>query len=88
VNAVAPGYVWTEMIEKAVASGVYGGADILDKVPARRYARPEDIADAVLYLCSDGAAYVHGQTLVVDGGYSSYGAPSATAHRVTDRLAL
>jgi 3-oxoacyl-[acyl-carrier protein] reductase len=88
VNAVAPGYVWTEMIEKAVASGVYGGADILDKVPARRYASPEDIADAVLYLVSDGAAYVHGQTLVVDGGYSSYGAPSPTAHRVTDRLAL
>ena len=68
VNAVAPGYVWTSMIEKAVASGVYGGADILDKVPARRYAKPEDIADAVLYLVSDGADFVHGQTLVVDGG--------------------
>ncbi|MFO1541627.1 MAG: SDR family NAD(P)-dependent oxidoreductase [Chloroflexota bacterium] len=88
VNAVAPGYVWTAMIEKAVASGVYGGADILDKVPARRYATPEDIAAAVLYLVSDGAAFVHGETLVVDGGYSSYGAPSATAHPVRDRLAL
>jgi len=88
VNAVAPGYVWTEMVEKAVASGVYGGADILDKVPARRYARPEDIAGAVLYLVSDAADFVHGQTLVVDGGYTSYGAPSPTSHPVTDRVAL
>jgi len=88
VNAVAPGYVWTAMVEKAVASGVYGGADILDKVPARRYAKPSDIADAVLYLVSQGADFVHGQTLVVDGGYSTYGAPSATAHKVTERLAL
>ena len=87
-NAVAPGYVWTEMVAKAVESGVYGGADILDRVPARRYARPEDIADAVLYLVSDAADFVHGQTLVVDGGYSSYGAPSPTGHRVEDRLAL
>ena len=88
VNAVAPGYVWTEMLEKAVASGVYGGADILDKVPARRYARPEDIADAVLYLVSDGASFVHGHTLVVDGGYTSYGAPSPTSHPVTERHAI
>ena len=87
-NAVAPGYVWTAMVEKAVASGVYGGADILDKVPARRYATPDDIAGAVLYLVSDGAAFVHGQTLVVDGGYSSYGAPSSTSHAPKDRLAL
>jgi 3-oxoacyl-[acyl-carrier protein] reductase len=88
VNAVAPGYVWTEMVEKAVAAGIYGGADILDKVPARRYATPDDIADAVLYLVSDAAAFVHGQTLVVDGGYSSYGAPSPTSHAPKDRLAL
>ena len=88
VNAVAPGYVWTHMVDAAVASGLYGGADILDKVPARRYATPEDIAAAVLYLVSDGAGFVHGHTLVVDGGYSAYGAPSPTSHVVTGRTAL
>jgi 3-oxoacyl-[acyl-carrier protein] reductase len=88
VNAVAPGYVWTQMIDSAVSSGLYGGADILDKVPARRYATPEDIAGAVLYLVSDAAAFVHGHTLVVDGGYTAYGAPSPTSHVVTGRTAL
>ena len=66
VNAVAPGVVWTPRV-----SGYLGEAG-RDKnaanTPLRRVALPADIASAILFLMSDLAAYVTGQTLVVDGG--------------------
>ena len=83
VNAVAPGYVWTRMLDEATEAH---GADIRDKVPARRLARPDEIASAVLYLVSEGASFVHGHTLVVDGGYAAYGAPASTAFRIDGQL--
>lgn len=79
VNAVAPGYVWTPLIASAIDAGLYGDADILDKVPARRFADPEDIAEAVLFLASERASFIVGETLVVDGGYTAYGAPTPTS---------
>ena len=85
VNAVAPGYVWTRTLDEATATGVHAG-DIRDKVPARRLARPDEIASAALYLVSEGASFVHGHTLVVDGGYAAYGAPASTAFRVDGHL--
>jgi 3-oxoacyl-[acyl-carrier protein] reductase len=65
VNAVAPGYVETELT---------GGLpenikeQILDQVPMRRFGEPEEIAEVVAFLAGDGAAYVTGQTITVDGG--------------------
>lgn len=64
VNAVAPGFVDTEMTE-----GV--GRGLLDHVPARRAGRPEEIASCVCFLASDDAGYVTGHTLTVDGGLSA-----------------
>jgi NAD(P)-dependent dehydrogenase (short-subunit alcohol dehydrogenase family) len=53
---------------------VIGQTDEIDKmlkrVPAGRLGRPEEIADAVVFLCSDAAGFVIGHTLVVDGDYS------------------
>jgi len=70
VNAVCPGLIWTPMVDQMVAGG-QGEAmkQMVQSVPMRRAGRPEEIADAVLWLCSDAASYVTGQSISVDGGY-------------------
>lgn len=71
VNAVCPGWIKTEMDEKDMGSGAYSDADIVDRVPMARFARPEDVASAIAYLCSDGAAFINGVSLPVDGGWTA-----------------
>jgi len=68
-NAVAPGMVWTPRISKFV--GEKGKKLNEENTPLGRVAVPTDIASAILFLCSDLASYVTGQTLVVDGGVGS-----------------
>ena len=64
VNAVAPGFIATEMTEDLPDT-------ILDVVPAKRVGTPEEVAAAVRFLASDDAGYVTGSTLFVDGGMSA-----------------
>jgi NAD(P)-dependent dehydrogenase (short-subunit alcohol dehydrogenase family) len=66
VNAVAPGYTHTAMTAKTLESEA--GKKILGQVPMKRAATVEEIANAVLFLASDAARFVTGQTLVVNGG--------------------
>jgi 2-deoxy-D-gluconate 3-dehydrogenase len=68
VNAVAPGYVETELTE-ALRADPERSAALGARIPAGRWAQPEDVAGAVSFLCSPDASYVHGQTLAVDGGW-------------------
>jgi 2-deoxy-D-gluconate 3-dehydrogenase len=68
VNAVAPGYVETNNTEALRADPVRSKA-ILDRIPAGHWAKPEEIAGAVVFLASDAARYVHGAVLPVDGGW-------------------
>jgi len=70
INAICPGLIWTSMAEQMVASG-QGEAlkEMLKSVPMGRYGRAEEIADCVLWLCSDAASYVTGQSISVDGGF-------------------
>ena len=68
VNAVAPGHVATEGVLEDFQAGRLDEAKILASIPARRIADVDDIADAVLFLCSDAARHVMGQVLTVDGG--------------------
>jgi 3-oxoacyl-[acyl-carrier protein] reductase len=65
VNAVAPGYIETDMTAQL---GDQVAQKILGEIPLGRLGQPSDIAHAVAFLCSDRAAYMTGQTLVVDGG--------------------
>ncbi len=67
VNNVAPGYTATGRIEQ-LFSDDYARARLVASIPAKRFGEPGEIAAAALYLCSQQAAYVTGQTLVVDGG--------------------
>lgn len=72
VNAVCPGWVKTEMDVADQAGGSYTDADITQRVPMGRFARPEDVAHAIAFLADDTeSAFVNGATLTVDGGWSS-----------------
>jgi 2-deoxy-D-gluconate 3-dehydrogenase len=68
VNAVAPGYVVTNNTE-ALRQQPERERSIRERIPAGRWADPEDIAGAVVFLSSPAASYVHGHVLVVDGGW-------------------
>ena len=65
VNAVAPGFIATEMVKKMPAEVLKG---MEEKVPLKRLGQPEEIAAAYLFLASDEAAYINGTVLSVDGG--------------------
>ena len=66
VNAVAPGVVLTEM-GKTIPEAVR--QEMLKSIPLGRFGEPEEIANVILFLCSDLAAYVTGQTIHVSGGW-------------------
>jgi 3-oxoacyl-[acyl-carrier protein] reductase len=66
VNGVEPGYIDTPALARLKAR--YGEDNITRYIPAGRMGKPEDVAHAMLYLASDQAAYVTGETIVVDGG--------------------
>ncbi len=72
VNAVAPGYVETELVRHAFEMGHIDRDAILAKIPLGRLAEPRSIGDVVAFLASDGADYLTGQILYVDGGYSIF----------------
>ena len=67
VHAIAPGYIRTDMTA-SLSEEVK--AKSLEHIPLGRLGEPADIANAVLFLCSDAASYITGSTLVVDGGMS------------------
>ena len=69
VNAVAPGMVWTPRVSQYVDAE--GKKKNEENTPLRRVALPADIAAAILFLASDLAGYVSGQTLIVDGGVTA-----------------
>lgn len=74
VNAVCPGWVKTDMDDSAQAAGLYVDSDITNRVPMGRFASPEDIARAILFLADEKqSGFVNGHTLVVDGGWTADG---------------
>jgi NAD(P)-dependent dehydrogenase (short-subunit alcohol dehydrogenase family) len=77
VNAVAPGYTRTELLQQAIDNGSQREEWMLERVPLNRLAEPDEIARVVRFLASDDAAYVTGQTIVVDGGWTIQGVSAA-----------
>jgi NAD(P)-dependent dehydrogenase (short-subunit alcohol dehydrogenase family) len=70
INAVCPGIIDTPMAARMLASQAEAVKALMKDVPIGRLGRPEEIAAAVLWLCSPGASFVIGHSLVVDGGYT------------------
>ena len=71
INAVCPGIIDTHMIERVFGDTAQGRQAVLDQTPIGRMGRPEEIAAAVLWLCSEEASFAVGHALVVDGGQTA-----------------
>ena len=68
VNCVCPGYIQTPMTARGLSDPAEQ-AQIIAREPIGRVGTPEEVAEAVVWLCSDAASFVTGHTLTVDGGY-------------------
>jgi NAD(P)-dependent dehydrogenase (short-subunit alcohol dehydrogenase family) len=72
VNAIAPGYIKTDLIGDLISRGLYDGKALARRAPLGRMGTPEDIASTAVFLASGEASYITGQTICVDGGWNSY----------------
>jgi NAD(P)-dependent dehydrogenase (short-subunit alcohol dehydrogenase family) len=77
VNAVAPGFTRTKLIDQGLADGSLQEDWMVARVPMKRLAAPQEIANAVRFLAGDEASYVTGQTIIADGGWTVQGIPHA-----------
>ena len=69
INAVCPGVIATPMVDRFTKGDKRAATDLAALEPMGRMGKPEEIAEAVLWLCSKGASFVTGHPLVVDGGW-------------------
>lgn len=77
VNAVAPGYTRTKLVEQGLKDGSMREDWMMERVPLGRMAEPAEIAGVVRFLASDEARYITGQTIVADGGWTIQGTSHA-----------
>ena len=72
VNAVCPGYIRTPMIEQGILLDPGGEERVVSRHPMHRLGTPEEVAETVVWLCSDAASFVTGHAMAVDGGYLAW----------------
>ena len=75
INAVAPGYVLTDMVKKGIEEGNINAENIMQVIPMKRFLDVDEIGNAVVFLASSEASGITGQTLFVDAGWSKCGLP-------------
>ena len=73
VNAVAPGFIRTDLVLGLAAEGKVDLAALERRTPQKRLGSPEDVAKACVFLASEDASFITGETLVSDGGWLAYG---------------
>lgn len=73
VNAIGPGYVETAMVLNEAKAGRLDIEALRGRTPLGRLGTPEEIAEIAVFLASDRASYITGQTLIADGGWTAYG---------------
>lgn len=73
VNAVGPGYVDTALVRELAQTNRLDLDALIQRIPQKRLAKLEDIAETILFLCEARSAHMTGQILVVDGGWTAYG---------------
>jgi NAD(P)-dependent dehydrogenase (short-subunit alcohol dehydrogenase family) len=71
INSICPGVIQTPMIDRFTHGEASLQKVLVDGQPIGRVGRPEEIADAALWLCSDASSFVTGQTIAVDGGWTA-----------------
>jgi NAD(P)-dependent dehydrogenase (short-subunit alcohol dehydrogenase family) len=71
INSVCPGVVQTPLLDRLIDAEPRFRETLLAETPLGRIARPEEIAEAVVWLCSDRASFITGHNLVVDGGFTA-----------------
>ena len=72
VNTVVPGWILTPMVAGGIEANPQLEARILDHAPVGRLGTPEEVAAAVVWLCSDAASFVTGHSMIIDGGLTSW----------------
>jgi NAD(P)-dependent dehydrogenase (short-subunit alcohol dehydrogenase family) len=70
-NVVLPGWIETAMTEKTFAWDKFA-ANVMPRIPARRWGTPEDFGGIAVYLMSDASSYHSGDTFLIDGGYGRF----------------
>lgn len=71
VNAVCPGAIQTPMVDRFVGEETEERRNLIAQHPIGRIGRPEEVAEAIVWLCSEKASFITGQTLAVDGGFTT-----------------
>lgn len=77
VNCVAPGYIESELVSGLIERNVIDGETYRNLHALKRFGTPREVADVILFLLSDAATYVTGETIRVDGGFSAVKLPRA-----------
>lgn len=81
VNAIGPGYVRTKLTDDLVDKGRIDAEEIKQATPLGRFGDPEEVANMGLFIASDSAAFMTGQTVILDGGWTSNGNLAVTSSR-------